>query len=98
MPVPEEQFIQLLSQHDRAMRAFILALTGRIEVVDDIMQETSAVLWRRRQDYDASRSFAAWARGIARLIAWDQLRRQQRQPISRDHQVLDAIEDAFSAA
>lgn len=93
---PDEHFVQLLSQHDRMLRAFILAIGGRPDLVDDVMQETAVILWRRRHDYEPQRPFSAWARGIARLVAWDAMRRLQRQPASWDNTVLDSIESAFA--
>ena len=48
MPDADEDIIRLLSHHDRGIRAFVLAITGRADVVDDIVQDV-AVVWRRQR-------------------------------------------------
>ena len=96
MPDADEDIIRLLSHHDRGIRAFVLAITGRADVVDDIVQDVAAVVWRRRADFDPERSFGAWARGIARMATMEALRKERRRPLALEHAALDAIESAFA--
>lgn len=97
MPDPDEAIVRLLSQHDRGIRAFVLALSGQPGLIDDIVQEVAVVVWRRRHDYDSHQSFGAWARGIARLVTLDSLRRERKRPLAVDSAALDAIESSFAA-
>ena len=97
MSTSDEMIVRLLSQHDRGIRAFVLALSGQPRLVDDIMQDVSVVIWRRRDDYDPAQSFGAWARGIARLITFESLRREHKVPMVLEASALEAMETWFSA-
>lgn len=59
--------------------------------VDDLFQEAVLVAWRRMGDYDRSRPFGAWMRGIARNLVMDHLSRLGRERPT-DDALLDAIE------
>jgi RNA polymerase sigma-70 factor (ECF subfamily) len=96
-PADDAQFVQQLSAADRGLRAFAMALTGRPDLVDDIIQESVAVLWRRRADYDVERPFGAWARGVVRLVCLQTLRQVHRSPVLLDERSLDAVQSAFDA-
>ena len=51
------------------LTVYLHALLGSREGVDDLFQETMLVAWRRFADYDRSRPFGPWVRGIAlRLV------------------------------
>jgi RNA polymerase sigma-70 factor (ECF subfamily) len=59
--------------------------------VDDLFQEAVLVAWRRLGDYDRTRPFGAWMRGIARNLVMDHLSRLGRERPT-DDALLDAIE------
>lgn len=59
--------------------------------VDDLFQEAVLVAWRRLGDYDRSRPFGAWMRGIARNLVMDHLSRLGRERPT-DDAILDGIE------
>jgi len=48
--------------------------------VDDVLQETNLVLWRKRSDYDPDRPFANWACRIAHYQALSFLQSRGRKP------------------
>lgn len=51
------------------MRGLLMALIRRGADVDDVLQETNTVLWRKRDEYDWDRDFLPWACRIAQLQA-----------------------------
>ena len=55
----------LVHEHADMLAAYLRTLLGRDSSLDDIFQETMLVAWRRLEDYDRSRPFAPWLRGIA---------------------------------
>ena len=60
--------------------------------VDDLLQEIALILYRRYDDYDEERPFAAWALGVARIKLLEQLRSGRREPLLfRDEEVLEAL-------
>lgn len=64
--------------------------------VDDIWQETMLTAWRRWDDFDRSRPFGAWLRGIAskNVQAW--YRRNSKDHVACDLQTLDYFSETFS--
>lgn len=60
-----QRFMGLFLRHQDDIRAFVGSVVRDWNAVDDIMQETAVVLWQKFGDYDPTRSFGAWARGIA---------------------------------
>ncbi|NWK55060.1 sigma-70 family RNA polymerase sigma factor [Verrucomicrobiaceae bacterium N1E253] len=78
----EERMIGLISKHQVVLHDYIFALIQDATLADDILQETNLVLWRKASEYDLSRPFLPWARGIA----WNQVRAASRDA-SRDRLV-----------
>ena len=64
-----ESFVRLFSKYERNVRAFVTSLLPNWEGVDEVMQETSLVMWRKCDQFDYSgreSSFLDWAFTIAR--------------------------------
>lgn len=61
------------------LTAYLRALTWNDALVDDAFQEAIIVAWRRLPDFDRSRPFAPWLRGIARNTMLALARKQQRR-------------------
>ncbi|MBI1369591.1 MAG: sigma-70 family RNA polymerase sigma factor [Planctomycetes bacterium] len=61
-----ESFVRLLMANERRVYGFILTLVTNTADADDLMQETSAVLWRKYGAFEQGTDFAAWAMRIAR--------------------------------
>jgi RNA polymerase sigma-70 factor, ECF subfamily len=59
------QFLKLFLAHQDGVRAFIFSMLRDRQAAEDAFQETALVLWREFERYDETRSFGAWARGIA---------------------------------
>lgn len=59
------RFVQLFAQHQRSIHAYIYSLVPSRVDADDVMQETSLVLWRKWGEFDPNRDFIRWACGIA---------------------------------
>lgn len=60
-----KEFIALFSQCQRELYVYIMALYPDATEAQDILQETSLILWEKFSDFDRERSFSAWARGFA---------------------------------
>ena len=61
------------------LRAFLLSLTGSDSASEDLTQEVSLILWEKREEYDPSGDFRAWAFRIAFLQAQNFRRKMARQ-------------------
>lgn len=60
-----ELFIQLLSEHERRLAAYVMTFVSPAADADDILQETKMWLWRSFDDFEAGTNFGAWARQAA---------------------------------
>jgi len=95
--VEHERFLQEFLPVRGIIRAFLHAATRNPNETDDLCQQVGGVLWRKFEQYDRSRPFAAWAVGIARmeLLKWrDRMVRGSRQRSLSD----DAIHALAEAA
>lgn len=63
--------------------------------VDDLFQETMVVAWRRLDDYDRSRPFGPWLRGIARNLVLAHYRKRATAPTWCTPEVLDGLDRRF---
>ena len=68
MPDAKKLFETLVREHADMLMVYLRAALGDVPEVDDLFQETMIVAWRRLDDFDQTRSFAAWLRGIARHL------------------------------
>ena len=95
MPDAEHVFEILVREQADRLLAYLRAAVPAASV-DDLFQETVLVAWRRLADYDRTRPFGAWMRGIARNIVLDHRSRLWRErPV--DEAVLDGIDGRAAA-
>ncbi len=91
----QEEYLKLLFGCELEIRAFIGSIIRGSHDCDDLFQEVALTLWKEFSRYDRSRSFGAWARGIAAvklMQRWDQTK---RLPIVLPPEAIQAISRAF---
>lgn len=57
---------------------YLKSALGDESDVDDLFQETMVVAWRRLDDFDQTRSFGPWLRGIAKHLVLAHSRKKAR--------------------
>ena len=80
MPDAEKLFEALVREHADMLTVYLKAALGDVAEVDDLFQETMIVAWRRLDDFDQTRPFGAWLRGIARRLLLAHVRRVRDNP------------------
>jgi RNA polymerase sigma-70 factor (ECF subfamily) len=90
-----EEFLRLFLTHQGDVRAFVGSLLRQPAARDDVVQETALVLWRKFDTFDPSRSFGAWARGIAANLVRQRLEKDGRHAQTLPPEVLPAIVAAY---
>ena len=90
-----EVFEILVREHADMLVAYLRTVLGRNSSVDDLFQEAMLVAWRRLKDYDRSRPFAPWLRGIAQMLVLEHARKTRTRPAATDPDVLAAIDERF---
>jgi RNA polymerase sigma-70 factor (ECF subfamily) len=92
MPASDD-FVALLTKHQRQLHAYIFSLVWNPADADDILQETNIVLLKAAAEFDSSREFLPWALAIARFQALAGLKRRQRLRFVFDESLARALAD-----
>lgn len=94
MPDPQKLFEALIREHAEMLLVYLRAALGTTSDVDDLFQETMIVAWRRLDDFDQSRPFGQWLRGIAKRLVLAHHRRPGARPC--DSVILDQIDNRIT--
>lgn len=90
---PEEQFIFLLSIHQRKIYSFILSAVSRQNAAEEIMQQTLLMMWRNFSHFEEGSCFAAWGKAIAKYEIFNYRKKNARELIL-GQRALDKILEA----
>lgn len=90
-----EQFLELLLRSQTEIKAFIGSVIRDRVSRDDVFQEVASILWRRFSAFDQTKSFAAWARGVAANKIIHEIRQSKRFPTPLEPQAIEAVLRAF---
>uniref|UniRef100_A0A7C2K364 Sigma-70 family RNA polymerase sigma factor n=1 Tax=Schlesneria paludicola TaxID=360056 RepID=A0A7C2K364_9PLAN len=82
----QELFEILVRENADMLTAYIRSVVRDAASADDIFQDTMLTAWRRLGDYDKSRPFGPWLRGIAAktMLAWRRQRARGAQLCEED--------------
>jgi RNA polymerase sigma-70 factor (ECF subfamily) len=88
-----EAFVRQFVAREPRLRAFLRTLLPAWEDVDDALQETSIVAWRKFAQFEDGTNFINWLFAIARFEALKQRRTRARSPLVFSDEVLDLLAD-----
>ena len=88
-----ERFTRLFLEHEPEILQAVLVFVPQRADARDIVQETAVTLWQQFEQYDATRPFANWAIGYARMQVRRFLRSGARRAVLSEHAV-ELIESA----
>lgn len=89
---PLALFEILVRENADSLTAFLRASVYDESAADDLFQETLLVAWRKVSEYDRSRPFGAWLRGIAKRLVLAHWRTAAREIPASGELVLDQID------
>ena len=92
----QARFLGLFLKHQDDMRAVIGSFIRDRSTADDVFQEMALTLWQKFDEFDTSRSFGAWARGIAVRKVLQRFDRNKRLPLAMDPATIEAVVEAFN--
>ncbi|MBA2479273.1 MAG: sigma-70 family RNA polymerase sigma factor [Planctomycetes bacterium] len=96
-----EAFRSIVEGYETKVRIIIAAILPRNDQVDDIVQETFVVAFRKLRDYQSGSDFSAWIKTIARHVALNERRgwmREQRMKRSFRADIEHQLEGSLVAA
>lgn len=85
----------LVRENADMLTAYIHAVVRDPSAVDDLFQEAMLTAWKRLNDYDKSRPFGPWLRGIAAKLMLAYHRRTVQSNVLCDEQTLEQISARF---
>lgn len=74
-------FADLFRREQGRIYGYLHSLVRDAHDADDLLQQTTLILWNKFESFDASRSFFSWACGVARGEAANFLRSRARRPL-----------------
>ncbi|MEM7697785.1 MAG: sigma-70 family RNA polymerase sigma factor [Verrucomicrobiota bacterium] len=92
-----ELFIDQVREHHASLRGFVRALGVDPLWVDDVAQEAFIVAYNRLDEFDRSRDFGAWLRGIARNLVINERRKDARRKRILSDNLTDVLVSTSSA-
>ena len=92
-----EEFVRLFSKSQHRVLRFIHTLVPDLAEAEDVLQETSVILWKKWPEFERDRDFVKWACGIARLEVFRMFRLRKHSSLYLDEGVLNQIADVALA-
>ncbi len=90
------QFVQLLTANQHRIHGYILSITGNSAVADDVMQETTAMMWKKYSDFKPGTDFVAWGVTIARYVNLNYRKKHTGKTIQLSDNAIRALDgDVF---
>ena len=88
-----QQFMKLYMACQRRLYGFVISLVPNWSDVDDIVQETTSVMWAKFDEFKPGTDFSAWALAIARyqVMSYRQRTKVKRRRFS--DRTIEAISD-----
>ncbi len=90
-PARHEEFVRLFGANQGRVFAFLLTLLPSYADAQEILQQTSIVIWRKFDTFDPAGDFVRWACGIAYREALNHLKHQRRDRLAFSQQVLEKV-------
>jgi RNA polymerase sigma-70 factor (ECF subfamily) len=75
----QAEFADCLRLHQGQLFGYIHSLVRDLNDAEDLFQQTTVVLWKKFAEFDRTRSFVAWACGVARFEVANFLRSCSRR-------------------
>lgn len=87
----------LIRENTEMLLAFLRTSVRDKHSVDDLYQETFLTAWKRIEDYDRTRPFGPWLRGIAAKTILAHYRNTARSDVPIDNASLEWLDRRFDA-
>ena len=92
----DETLIRSLIAHRFVIQGMLTAMVRDASVAEDLFQEVSMIMMRKREEVGDDVKFVSWARAIAVNVVRTWRRSKARRPVQfLDESILDAVASAF---
>ena len=96
-PAKVDEFVRLLGENQRRITLYVMGLVPNWNDAEEIVQETTVVLWQEFAKFESGTNFAAWACKVAyfRVLAWR--KRRSREKLTFSSEFLESISEELAA-
>jgi RNA polymerase sigma-70 factor (ECF subfamily) len=96
-PAKVDDFVRLLGENQRRITLYVMGLVPNWNEAEEIVQETTVVLWQEFNRFEPGTNFVAWACRVAyfRVLAWR--KKRSREKITFSSEFLSAISEELAA-
>lgn len=94
---PSDEFVRMFSRYQPQIYSFIATLLPHDADADDVMAETSIVLWRKWRTFATGEDFVRWARSVARFEVSHYRRAKARERVMFNQTVMDLLADSVES-
>lgn len=91
----KDLFEILVRENSRMLTTYLRAAGCDDALLDDVWQETMIVAWRRLDDFDRSKPFGPWLRGIAARTLMANRRTAAKTVLTDDAEALEYLSERF---
>lgn len=88
-----EQFVRLQSKYQQRVFSFILTMVPNWADAEEVLQETSTILWRKFDQFDPSTDFVRWANQVAYFEVLKHRKNQARDRLQFSSEFLESVLD-----
>ena len=102
-PLTSDQFVVLISRHERRVRSFIATLAScKSDIVDEVLQATYLVAWQKLASFTfveaaPDEELVRWMCAIARFEVMTYVRTYGESRLPLEARVIEQIADVFEA-
>lgn len=86
-----DQFVANFARHQRTIYAYVRTLTRLPQDADEVFQDVTVVLWRKRDEFEPGTSFLSWACRVAYFEVLAFMKRQRRDAVRFDDELLSEL-------
>lgn len=94
---PGDEFVHLLVQHQRILFVYLRTALGSPADAEEVLQETSVILWRERSQFKLGTNFVNWATTIAQNQVRKFRRGCKHRPYLLSEGLLDQMAEEVAA-
>lgn len=88
----EDSFLNLMEDNKNRILGYILTMVPNWNDAEDLLHDTMAVIWKKKDQFKSDKKFIAWACGIARYEVLNFRRKHKGEKLLFDEQVLASID------
>jgi len=88
-----EAFLRLYQANELRIYSFIRSLMPNWSEADDLMQETTSVIWAKFDQFEIGTDFVSWALQVARYEVLNYLKKKKTDKLRFSDQAIEVIAD-----